>query len=90
MRIFALVMLLLLILANLAVKSNVPPKPRRVALVQYLGPFRDINFAILEIATFAFSTAMFIPSTYIVVSALSFGMAPTTALYLVVMLNGTG
>jgi predicted MFS family arabinose efflux permease len=90
MRITALVILGMMILANLTLKSRLPPRgwtPWR--LNDFLKHFKEPGFSISVIGGFLFFLGMFLPFNYIVVSAKRNGMSTQLANYLVSMLNAT-
>ncbi|KAH8649164.1 major facilitator superfamily domain-containing protein [Xylariales sp. PMI_506] len=90
MRVSALIMLTLLVPANLAVRSNLQPIPSAITFREYLRPFKDINFCILETGTLFFFLAMYIPTTYIIVSATALNVNPLIVQYIVVIMNFAG
>ncbi|KAH8658268.1 major facilitator superfamily domain-containing protein [Xylariales sp. PMI_506] len=89
-RISALVMFTLLVPAYFTVKSNLQPTPSSVTIREYLRPFRDIQFCVLEAGTFFFWLAIDIPATFIIVSATSRHVNPAIVQYLVVIMNVGG
>ncbi|KAJ5505618.1 Major facilitator superfamily domain general substrate transporter [Penicillium expansum] len=88
MRICAFMILGLLIIANLAISSNLSHAPRPFSVMHYLGPLREVNFGILCTASFLMYWGLFVPFDYIVVEATHYGMSSQMALSLVPILNG--
>lgn len=86
-RICAFVILALLIVANLTVRSRVPPVPRRVTVNDYVGPFSEMPFVLLMLASFCGFFAMFVPINYIILEAQEDGVRRSLAGYLLTMLN---
>lgn len=87
MRICAFLILALLILANLTVRSRIPPTRRPFSAMAFVRPLSSPTFSILAAAVFFFYWGMFIPFTFIVEEALSHGMSLRLANYLVPILN---
>ncbi|KAB5566226.1 major facilitator superfamily transporter [Coniochaeta sp. 2T2.1] len=87
-RICAFLILALLIWANLAVRSRIPPTRRPFQLMAFVKPLTELPFALLTAAIFFFYWGMFIPMTFIVVEARTQGMSDHLANYLVPILNG--
>ena len=87
MRIAAFMILGLLTIANLTIKSRLPPQPRNMTREELLQPFQEFS-TVTVIAGFLFLTfGIFIPLDYVVVEALGTGMNPNLAQYLLAMLN---
>ncbi|CUS08116.1 unnamed protein product [Tuber aestivum] len=90
MRITAFVILGMMIIANLTLKSRLPPKgwtPLRLS--EFLKHFKELAFSMSVVAAFLFFFGMYLPFNYIVVSAKRNGMSISMANYLVSILNGT-
>ncbi|KUL84253.1 hypothetical protein ZTR_06960 [Talaromyces verruculosus] len=87
MRIAAFMILGLLTIANLTIKSRLPPQPRNMTREELVQPFREFS-TVTVIAGFLFLTfGVFIPIDYVVAEALGTGMDPNLAQYLLAMLN---
>ncbi|KAI1957045.1 hypothetical protein LOZ58_005967 [Ophidiomyces ophidiicola] len=87
LRISAFLILALLIIANLTIRSRIAPVPRRVTLGDYLGPFRELPFVLLTLASCCGFFAMFVPINYIILEAQEDGVRRDLAEYLLTMLN---
>ncbi|KAG0642823.1 major facilitator superfamily domain-containing protein [Tuber brumale] len=90
MRITAFVILGMMIIANLTLRSRLPPKgwaPFRLS--DFLKHFKELGYSMSIAAAFLFFFGMFLPFNYIVVSARRNGMSISLANYLVSILNGT-
>ncbi len=86
MRISAFLILFMLIIANLTVRSRLPPRPRATKLD--LGkPFREVGFVTLMGGMFLLTFGIYVPINYLPVQAIAGGMSPQLAQYLVAMLN---
>lgn len=87
MRISAFMILGLLIIANLTIKSRLPPQPKAMTKDELVQPFREFS-TVAVISGFVLLTfGIFIPIDYVVVEALGTGMDPNLAQYLLAMLN---
>ncbi|KAL4781315.1 major facilitator superfamily domain-containing protein [Aspergillus varians] len=87
MRISAFLILFLLMIATATVKTRNPPMPRRATKDQIIQPFTELGFVAVMIGIFLFTIGFFVPVTYLVVQAISDGMDPNLARYLVPILN---
>jgi MFS family permease len=87
MRITGFLFLALLSVANLMVKSRLPPKPRPFRVGVLFEPFKDLTFVLIGVSAFLFFFAVFIPINFIEVQALAGGMSPRLASYLIPILN---
>ncbi|PWW74953.1 MFS general substrate transporter [Tuber magnatum] len=90
MRITAFVILGMMIVANLTLRSRLPPKgwtPLRLS--DFLKHFKEPAYSMSIGAAFLFFFGMYLPFNYIVVSAKKNGMSLSLANYLVSILNGT-
>jgi len=87
MRICAFLMLFLLIIANLTVRPFHPPQPHKVTINQLVKPLTRIQFILITAGFFPFSYGFYMPVNYFPVQALSAGMIPDLAQYLLPMLN---
>jgi len=52
MRICAFIILALMIVANLAIVSRIPPVPRPVKAMDFLSPFKEVAFCLLAFGSF--------------------------------------
>lgn len=66
MRICAFLILGLLVIANLTVKSRLPPKPRKLDMMEFIRPLKEPAFSILCIASFFFFFGTFLPFNYVI------------------------
>ena len=87
LRISGFMVLILLIIANLTVRSRIVPVPRPVKLTDYTNPFLELPFILLVLASCCGFFAMFVPITYIVVEAQEDGVNRELAGYLLTILN---
>jgi len=89
MRITAFLILGMMIIANLTLKSRLPPKGwAPLKLSDFLKHFKEPKYSVSVIAAFLFFFGMFLPFNFIVVSARRNGMSTSLANYLVSILNG--
>ncbi|KIM99327.1 hypothetical protein OIDMADRAFT_127322 [Oidiodendron maius Zn] len=89
MRISAFLILFLLIVANLAVKSRLPPRSRSQTKQEPMRPFKETSMMLLLGGAFFLTFGIFIPINFIIVEAIAQGMAPGLAQYLLAVLNAT-
>jgi MFS family permease len=87
MRICGFLILALLIFANLTVRPFYEPRPHKITMADLRRPFTEPNFVFLLTGFFIFTFGFFAPVTYIQVQALSAGMSPDLAQYMVPILN---
>ncbi|KAH8595256.1 major facilitator superfamily domain-containing protein [Bisporella sp. PMI_857] len=87
MRACAFMILGMLIIANLTIKSRLPPKPSKVALIDFVRPFRQPEYTLLCFASFFFFFGTFLPFNYIILQAQKLGMSANLSSYLLSMLN---
>ena len=87
MRICAFLILFLLIIANLTVHAYYPPHPHKVTRAELVKPLTEIQFVLIMAGFFLFSYGFFAPINYLPVQALSAGMDPNLAQYLLPILN---
>jgi MFS family permease len=87
MRIVAFFYLGLLIVANLTVKSRLPPRPKPLELAEFTKPFHERTFFLFTLASFLFTFGTFIPFNFVILSGLDYGMSANLASYLVPILN---
>ncbi|PGH26608.1 hypothetical protein AJ80_01737 [Polytolypa hystricis UAMH7299] len=89
MRACAFLILGLCIVANLLIKSRIPPHPKPFKIMEFLAPFREAPFSLLTTACFFFFFGLFLPFAFIMVHARRFGMSNHLANYLVPILNAS-
>ncbi|KAF2741252.1 MFS general substrate transporter [Polyplosphaeria fusca] len=89
MRIAAFLILGLLIIANLTLKSRLPPVPRKFEVAVFYEPFKDLRFIILTTAGLLTFFGLFVPINFIEVQAVAGGMSTSLANYLIPVLNST-
>ncbi|KAI4091805.1 MAG: hypothetical protein LQ344_003909 [Seirophora lacunosa] len=87
MRGVAFLLLGLLIYANLTVRSRLPPSPKPWSFMEFVYPFRDPPYFFVVFASFLFFFGMFLPFTFIILSAEHDGMSRRLADYLIPILN---
>lgn len=87
MRICAFLILGLMIVANLTVRSRIPPFPKPVNLMEFITPLRELPFVLTTLGSFLFFFGMFLPINYIILQAGSLGMSSNLSQYLVSILN---
>ena len=87
MRAAAFLILGLLIYANLTVKSRLLPKPTPWKVGDFLRPYLEMPFFFTVIASFLFFFGMFLPFTFVILSAEYHGMGASLAGYLLSILN---
>lgn len=87
MRICAFLILGLLIIANVTVRSRLPPSPQKVTGALLLKPFREPEFVLVIAGFFAFTYGIYVPINYLPVQALQVGMDTNLVEYLIPILN---
>lgn len=87
MRICAFLILFLMIIANLTIKSRLPPTPKPFAPMEFVLPFKELPYLMLTIGAFLFFMGMFLPINYLIVQATAGGMSARLAGYLIPILN---
>ncbi|KNG85115.1 monocarboxylate transporter [Aspergillus nomiae NRRL 13137] len=87
LRISGFMVLAMLIIANLTVRSRIAPVPRPVKLTDYIGPFSELPFILLMLASCCGFFAMFVPINYVIVEAQEDGVNRDLAGYLLTILN---
>ncbi|KMK61304.1 MFS monocarboxylate transporter (Mct) [Aspergillus fumigatus Z5] len=87
LRISAFVVLALLAVANMTVRSRIAPVPRRVQFSDYIGPFSEVPFVLLMLASCCGFWAMFVPINYVILEAQEDGVRRSLAEYLLTILN---
>lgn len=89
MRVAAFLILFMLVLANLTVRSRLPPSPKPLRLAEFLLPLREPPFTLLVLGSFFIFLGLFLPFNFVILQAQSAGMAPGLAAYLLAILNAT-
>ncbi|MCJ1435451.1 hypothetical protein MMC27_004824 [Xylographa pallens] len=87
MRVSAFLILALLIIANLTVKSRLPPSPKPFSLMAFVKPLSEPTFALLTLGSFFIFFGIFIPFTFIQLSGQALGMSQHLSNYLLAVLN---
>ena len=87
LRISAFIILALLVIANMTVRSRIAPVPRKVTLTDYIGPFSEVSFVLLMLASCCGFFAMFVPINYVILEAQEDGVNGEIAGYLLTILN---
>lgn len=77
----------LLIIANLTVRSRLPPSPQPLSREALKQPFRDLKTVCVILGFLFLTFGVFIPINYLVVEALSQGMDANLAEYLIAIFN---
>ncbi len=86
-RAIALLFFALLTIANLTVKSRLPPTPRPFILQEYLDTFKDVKLVLTLFGCFFFMSGMFLPFNYILLQTQAAGMTQKLVTYLLPILN---
>ncbi|KAE8385195.1 major facilitator superfamily domain-containing protein [Aspergillus alliaceus] len=87
MRVSAYMILFLLILANLTIKSRVPPNPCKLFKETLARPFHEFKAVLLIVGFFILTFSIFVPMNYLVSVAIGEGMGRNVAEHLVAILN---
>ena len=87
MRAAAFLILVLLIHANLTVKSRLPPNPKPWSFKEFTDPLKELPYFLVVASSFLFFFGMFLPFNYIILYAEKQGMSQRLASYLVAILN---
>jgi MFS family permease len=66
MRACAFLILGMLVIANFTVKSRLPPRPRKLELMEFIRPLKEPAFTLLCIASFFFFFGTFLPFNYVI------------------------
>ncbi|KAI1333939.1 major facilitator superfamily domain-containing protein [Xylariaceae sp. FL0016] len=88
-RITAFLLLGLLIFANIAIKSRLPPVKKPFSLKEYVAPYAEIPFLLLAIGSFFLYLGAFLPFNFIIVQAHEAGLPSSLTDYLVPIINAT-
>jgi MFS family permease len=87
-RICAFLILIVLIIANLTVRSHLQPTPRPINLRGFIMSLTDRVFLMVVCSCFLFFFGLFLPFNYVIEVALQDGMPRSLSGYLVSILNG--
>ncbi|GAB7347458.1 hypothetical protein MBLNU459_g4374t2 [Dothideomycetes sp. NU459] len=88
MRCAGFLILALMIIANLTVKSRLPPHPKPFGIRQFIQPLTEMPFFLTTLGCFCFFFGLFLPINFIILQARSLGMSARLASYLIPILNG--
>lgn len=88
-RILGFMLLALLIVANILVKSRLPPKklPSLSSILPDLNAFKDLPYLFLTLGIFLLEWGLFVPLTYITPYVVSNGQSTAFGFYIVSILN---
>lgn len=90
MRTTASLILGLLIIANLTVKSRLPPSPKPLVIKEYFTPLlQEPPFLLTCIASYLFFWGLFLPLNFIIAQASASGMSTHLVGYLPAIVNAT-
>ncbi|CAJ0555014.1 Ff.00g135270.m01.CDS01 [Fusarium sp. VM40] len=89
MRSVAFLFLGLLAIANLTIKSRLPPPRRKFNPMDFVAPFKEIPFILLTISAFMLYLGSFLPFNFIIVQAKALGVSPNLAQYMVSIVNAS-
>lgn len=88
MRGAAFLILALLLVANLTIRSRLPPAPQSLGPDVLVAPFKDVEMMLLVSSFVLLTFGIFIPINYLVVEAVATGsVSPDLAQYLIAFLN---
>jgi MFS family permease len=87
MRTVAFLFLLLLVIANLTIKSRLPPLKKPFHVMEFVTPFTEKPFFLLALSGFFVYLGGFLPFNFLIVEGQAQGMSPGLANYLVPILN---
>lgn len=87
MRSVAFLLLGLMVYANLTVRSRLPPSPKPWSLMEFARPLQELPYLLVVMASFLFFFGMFLPFTFVILSAQHDGMSTNLAFYLIPILN---
>jgi MFS family permease len=87
-RVIGLINLILLIIANLFIKSRLPPrKATKESILPDFRIFRDPVFALTTLGVFFVEWGLFVPLSYLVSYSLEFGVSSTFSYQIIAILN---
>jgi MFS family permease len=87
MRVIAFTVLGLLIIANLTVKSRIPPTRKPFAFMDFVRPLQELPFMLVVLACLFIFFGSFIPINFAILEARQFGMSVELSSYLLAILN---
>ncbi|RKL42731.1 hypothetical protein BFJ63_vAg8426 [Fusarium oxysporum f. sp. narcissi] len=87
MRSVAFLFLGLLVIANVTIKSRLPPPRRKFDIKDFITPFKEMPFLLLTVAGFMLYLGSFLPFNFIIVQAKELGVSDSLAQYLVSIVN---
>nr|WNT93880.1 putative MFS transporter [Emericellopsis sp.] len=87
MRISGFLLLVLLVIANMTVRSRTPPSSQQLSKAQIVQPFKEPAYVLLLCGFLCITYGIFVPINYLPAQAISVGMAPGLAQYLPAILN---
>ncbi|KUL83909.1 hypothetical protein ZTR_06852 [Talaromyces verruculosus] len=87
MRIGAFVILFLLIIANLTIRSRLPPSPRPLSRSALTQPLREMKMLLVTAGFTLLTFGMYIPIDYLVIEGISNGIGTNLAQYLPAIMN---
>ncbi|KAL8703130.1 MAG: hypothetical protein Q9201_003689 [Fulgogasparrea decipioides] len=85
-RLLALIFLILLIIANLLIRTRLPPKPSGTVWPDF-RIFKDVTFTLTTAGVFFIEWGLFVPLSYISSYALANNVSPTFSYQLLAILN---
>ncbi|GIJ92429.1 hypothetical protein Asppvi_011411 [Aspergillus pseudoviridinutans] len=88
MRTSAFIILGLLAVANVTVRTRLPPNPKPGSPKDLVMPFTEPLFCLTAMGAFLFSFGLFPPINYVISEAIYRGMGYDLALYMLPILNG--
>ncbi|KAK2735003.1 hypothetical protein FQN57_001379 [Myotisia sp. PD_48] len=87
MRVSVFMIIILLLLAIFTIKSNRKHTPDRFNPMNYIRPFKELNFSVMCLAQFFFFLGLYAPFNFVVVQAIHLGMDRNLAFSLVPIIN---
>lgn len=87
MRAVAFMFLGLLVIANLTIKSRLPPARRPFHFIELVKPFTEMPFLLLALAGFFTYIGGFLPFNFLILQGEASGMSANLASYLVPIIN---
>lgn len=87
LRVVGFLVFVLLVIANLTIRSRVAPVPRPVKFQDYISPFSEVPFVLLTVGSCLGFFATFVPINYVILEAQTSGVDPNLAGYLLTILN---
>jgi predicted MFS family arabinose efflux permease len=89
MRAAAFMIFGLLIIANLTLKSRLPPQPKPLDIWEFITPLKEPPFVLVVAGSFLFFFGLFLPFNFVILQAQEQGMSSNLAGYLIPILNAT-